>query len=393
MIVFVSDIRVDDNRSSTKLLKPFFDELINYEHVVLSPNAFRIIERPGLNVISFWLPFYKNKNLLLRMVSELLLPIFSFFWLIGNKDTKIANINKIISYSPSIFNVFFIIFVNIVTVGRTVSSFLILRDIFPDWARDAGVIKSKYIFKFFKVISNLQFTIYDKVGVQDQASLSYIYNNYKVSSDIMVLPNWLEDTQDNKSVNSIFGWQSVFQEFDYNLIYTGNVGPAQDLGLLLQGFNNCDSLLSNNCAIHIFGDGLEAEILKSKYGKNGSNIYFWGQVSTLECEAALSCASAALFTLKNELRVNNVPGKYMQYTAFGLPLLAVVNPSNPVIQQIRNYNAGIVCSGREVADISNSCEIFLNGLQGDSFESSRQIYEDFFKFPVAAGVLVSWMKE
>lgn len=396
MIIFVSDIRLNDNRSSTKLLSPFFDELIKYDHIILSPNALETVTKSGLNIVSFWLPFYKHKNLNLRLISEVLLPIFSFCCLINNKKIKISSVRKVITYSPSIFNVFFIKLLNMVTMGQKPRSFLILRDIFPDWAEDAGVIRNKYIVKLFRFFAKFQFTTFDVVGVQDKDALTHVQKKYNVTSDMLVLPNWLEDTSKTRCSDVSFIWQSTFREYKYNIIYTGNIGPAQNLSVILQEFLCCDPSLTVDTAIHIYGDGLEFDTLQREYGhiidKNETSIYFWGSVSLLECEIALSNASAALFSLNNNLSVNNIPGKYMQYTSVGLPLLALVNTGNPVIEQIKNYGVGIACSYRGGPEVYDAWKAFLIGLQNNAFENSRPIYEDLFQFNNAAKDLIDWMQ-
>ena len=136
--LFVSDIAIGDERSSFQMLKPLLNKIQSeYGGVtVLSP---KIIDQKQRYVLyQYFVPFYKNKSLILRFVSELTLsfiPYFSYLLNVKNKN----NIQNVILYSPSIFLVFFVILQKFCS-NKDLRYFIILRDLFPIWALDTGLI-------------------------------------------------------------------------------------------------------------------------------------------------------------------------------------------------------------------------------------------------------------
>lgn len=391
MILFISDIKLTDSRSSTKLLRPLIEELKLHEYVLLSPNT---ITNHSENTFGFPVPFYKSTNYPLRLLSEVLLPLSAlvcYFWF---RKKYSAPVSKIVAYSPSIFNVFFVIFFRILFFRRRIEAFLILRDIFPDWAEHATVIRNKFALKLLYRIAGLQYRTFDVVGVQDSAAIKHIQANYSVKSSLVVLPNWYEKNDPEEADTSDFKWSSEFSKHEINLTYTGNVGPAQGLGPLLKLITKTNSGGLTGLAVHIFGGGQEYEILSNEYSKKGkTGIYFWGSVPTEECNLALARSSGAVFTLNNDLTVNNIPGKYMQYTCLGLPIFASVNSGNPVIQQINATHSGVAGHYKSNAELIRHFCLFVQKVRTNEFNSSKAIYEQNFTFKSAAVELIEWLNK
>jgi hypothetical protein len=394
VIVFFSDIKLDDTRSASTLLLPLFKELQKHRHIIMAPRSKNLSVRPELNIIYFPLPFYKHKNLVLRTFSELLLPIVAFFILKFNRQINIKKIEKILCYSPSIFTVFFAFLVKL-SVGRSkINSYLILRDIFPGWAFDSGLIKNRFVYYFFNLVSALQFRVFNEVGVQDESSIQYIRKRYRVISNLHVLPNWFSDSNSSNTVNTWYEWEVVFKKYQINLTYTGSIGPAQNLGILLEGFTISDKVKTRSVAIHIFGNGQEFDELKDKFDnhKNYTNIFFWGTVTKEECQIALEKSTGALFSLSSKLKFNNVPGKYIHYTSIGIPIFASINSENNIIDHIESYSAGTAGSYLNAEDLSISFIDFLKGLRSKSFSSSRKIFNDMFIFSEVATPLITFLR-
>ena len=109
MNLFVSDIAIGDKRSSFQMLQPLLDQIQNKYGgvIVLTP---KILDRDqSYTLQEYYVPFYKNKLLFLRLFSEVTLsfiPYFSYLLKVKNK----RDIKNVIIYSPSIFLVFFVIF-------------------------------------------------------------------------------------------------------------------------------------------------------------------------------------------------------------------------------------------------------------------------------------------
>lgn len=393
MIILFSDIRLDDNNSASLLLKPLICELEDYSHVIVCPKNKENIDKQLDNIIFINIPFYKNRNLFLRAISEILLPIIAFYNVVLSPKIKLKEVDKIVTYSPSIFTTVFVILMRIMKRSDKIHAYLILRDIFPDWAIESGVLKNRIITIIFKKIAQLQFGIFDEVGVQDTSAIGYIRDRYKVSAKLSVLPNWYPDLSDTRTdnVNVETEFYSNFTDFDINLVYTGNIGPAQNVQMLLSAFQLCSYDNMERVCLHIFGEGQDFSSLKSEY--HGRQIKFYGSVPQQECIAAIKQCHACVFTLNSYLKSNNVPGKYMMYTSIGKPIFATVNKGNGVIDEIEKYGAGVAGCWKDQFETADMLSDFLQRLSKNMFKGSRAIYVDKFQYEKVATTLRTFISE
>ena len=67
--------------------------------------------------------------------------------------------------------------------------YYILRDIFPDWLIDLGIIKNKVIVSLLKLITYPQYLIPNIIGVETDFNLNFLKAKRK-SLKIEVLFNW-----------------------------------------------------------------------------------------------------------------------------------------------------------------------------------------------------------
>ena len=95
-----------------------------------------------------------------------------FMMLHNLRKSPLANVSwdGVVWYSPTIF------LGPIVKVLKKASgcrSYLIIRDIFPEWAVDMGLLRRGLAYRFFKVVESYQYSVADVIGVQTMANLSY----------------------------------------------------------------------------------------------------------------------------------------------------------------------------------------------------------------------------
>ena len=111
-----------------------FDHTIKKKYILSKFNNYIIIR----------LKTNSNRNHLTRFISEYSYSnkIIDFF-----SKHNFINIDYVINYSPSIF---FGKSVNYLKKKYECNSYLIQRDLFPDWAYDQGLIKFKFIYNYLK---------------------------------------------------------------------------------------------------------------------------------------------------------------------------------------------------------------------------------------------------
>ncbi|MDD5131474.1 MAG: glycosyltransferase family 4 protein [bacterium] len=271
-----------------------------------------------------------------RGINERLLsPIL---WQQGRKFFRDNACDIVIWWSPSIF------------LGSLVKklkkqfncpSYLILRDIFPQWAIDAGILKRGLISWYFHRKELEQYEAANVIGVQSPGNLSYFRRNgLDQKYRLEVLYNWTRlKEQDIPATNyrEQLGLQGKVVFF-----YGGNIGVAQDMDNLIRLAEN----MLNETQAHflLVGEGSEVERLKGLIKKKKlTNLTIHNAVDQQKYLAMLSEFDVGLILLDRRHQTQNFPGKMLGYMYYSLPILASINPGNDLQDVLEKKSAGLVC--------------------------------------------------
>lgn len=202
-------------------------------------------------------------------------------------------------------------------------AFLILWDIFPQNAKDIGIIKNNLIFKYFKYKEKQMLSIYDKILCMSEGNIEYIKNNYSYLNpkNIKLLRNWAaiksEETVDRKYIRKKYNYSVD----DFILIFGGNMGKPQKLENILNLAKEC--LYLENVKFLFIGSGTEKDRLEG-YCKDNSlkNIRFLNQIPREDYEKLTSACDIGLVSLDERFTVPNFPSKTTDYFKLKLPILA-----------------------------------------------------------------------
>ncbi len=133
----------------------------------------------------------------------------------------------IVTYSPSIF---FAALVSRLKSLWKCPSYLVLRDIFPKWAVDAGILRKGLLYRYFRRIELLQYAVADVIGVESPGNLRY-FTGELPNKDyrLEVLFSW-SDLQEQPRPPTSYRLQLGLQG-KVAFFYGGNMGlaPAHQL--------------------------------------------------------------------------------------------------------------------------------------------------------------------
>ncbi len=335
-----------DNNFDTSVFVP--DSSINssYQHSV----------KQGVNIFRIKSPNLKNISFYKRAINELILP----FTLI--KNIFFSNINKrefdlIIWYSPSIFLWPFALYLK--TLNKC-PSYLILRDIFPNWALDLGLMKKGIPYFFFKFIEYFQYLVADKIGVQTISNLNYFQGILKpIAKKTEVLNNWLTK-YDDKDIEKKLDFK--LPEEKKILIYSGNMGKAQNLKIWLD-------LANKNEQKYFFifiGRGSERKILESIAEKNKSkNVLFLNELDKENLNSLYKLCDIGIISLNIEHKLNNIPGKLLSYLQASLPVIAAINPNNDLKDIILKYQIGEFIESNSIDELDEKLSSLFKKIETD----------------------------
>lgn len=286
----------------------------------------------------------KDVGYLRRSIAEILMP---FFMLRNYRKSPIAaeQWDGVVWYSPSIF------LGPIVKALKRSSScpgYLIIRDIFPEWALDMGLMGRGLPYHFFKAVANYQYKLADVIGIQADGNAAYFADWLKKPGRrLEVLQNWIADTS---AVPCSIDIQNTILSGKQIFVYAGNMGIAQGMDILidLAGFLKEEKEIG----FLFVGRGTDSARLKEKAELlQLENILFFDEIEPEEIPGLYAQCHIGLVALDSKHKTHNIPGKFLTYMKSGLPVLAIINPGNDLIKLIDEERVGRVCAGSDIETI------------------------------------------
>jgi glycosyltransferase involved in cell wall biosynthesis len=245
----------------------------------------------------------------------------------------------VVWYAPSIFHG---PIANALKKASACRGYLIIRDIFPEWAADMGLMSRGLPYKLFRAVANYQYSVADVIGIQTQGNQSYFAD--RPNSRIEVLQNWLADaTNVGCSIDVASGALAGRTIF----VYAGNMGVAQGMDVLLDVAERLR--IRTDIGFLFVGRGSDAQRLRADARKRGmDNVAFFDEIDPTEIAGLYAQCHVGIVALDARHKTHNIPGKFLSYMQAGLPVLASINPGNDLVGLIESERVGRVCVDRSV---------------------------------------------
>ncbi|PJZ61854.1 glycosyltransferase family 4 protein [Leptospira adleri] len=352
-------IVVDDYLpESTKVAAKMMHELAigfqkkGHEVTVITPGpglsrAFkkRIID--DIRVYSFPSGRIKNVSKIKRAINETLLSYRAWKYL--RQEFRANKNDLILYYSPSIFWGPLIKKLKRLWVAP---SYLILRDLFPQWAIDSGILgRNSIITKFFRYYEKINYEAADKIGLQSPKNKEWFEKEFPQYRQTRILFNWAENTPVKLGVTSYREKLALKDKIVF--FYGGNIGHAQDMRNILRLANNLKEFPVAHFVL--IGAGDEVDLVRETIKTDSLfNLTLMEPVSQSEFRILLAEFDVGLFCLNREHKTHNFPGKVLGYMIQSIPILGCVNPGNDLKEIIENANAGFVSIAGDEADFKDN---------------------------------------
>lgn len=318
----------------------------------------------GVNVVRLKAPQTKDIGYVRRTLGELFMPFFMLYRL---RKSPLANDrwDGIVWYSPSVFHG---PLVSRLKWKNRCKSYLVIRDIFPEWAVDMGLMGRGLPYRFFDAVARYQYSVADVIGIQTPGNTNYFEHwRKRPGRKLEVLQNWLgQSAQLRCSIRlnetSLAG-RKVF-------VYAGNMGVAQGMDILL---GLAEHLLHRLDVGFLFvGRGSDVERLKTEVqNRKLENVLFFDEVHPDEIPDLYSQCSAGIVALDYRHKSHNIPGKFLTYMQSGLPVLANINSGNDLAKMIRNEQVGQVCESNQVYELVRKAEELMVAIDVDTGLTER----------------------
>ncbi|SER06723.1 Glycosyltransferase involved in cell wall bisynthesis [Amphritea atlantica] len=302
----------------------------------------------------------------------------------GGKDT---GFDLCINYSPTIF------FCGLARYFKSKGAFvyLVLRDFFPQWIIDEGIIKEKSLAAmFFRFFERKNYLVSDRIALQSPANEVVFSSICNIETrKLTVLYNWT----DPERVTDFGYGKQVIESFllDGKIIffYGGNIGHAQDMENIMRLARRMRSF--PRAHFLLVGQGDEYQLVQDRcQAWTLDNVTLLPSVSQEQYISILTQVDVGLFSLSCNHRAHNFPGKLLGYMVEGLPIIGSVNPGNDVIDLINDSGAGLVSiNGDDDCFYSNAIAILSDSEKREEMGiKSRQLMIDVFAVSTAVGKIL-----
>ncbi|WP_437214111.1 glycosyltransferase family 4 protein [Pectobacterium sp. LFLA-215] len=367
LALIIDDYLPHSTRVGAKMMHDLAKEFIrqNHEVTIITPHFDKSFPRfiqddiDGVNVWRFYSGPIKDVGKITRAINEYLLSFRAWGGIkkIVDKNT----FDGVVFYSPSIF---FGSLVSRLKKRCGCKSYLILRDFFPQWAIDSGLIKKgSAIELFFRKFEALSYNKADMIGVMSKKNMDvFLEQNANCQYSVSVLRNWATLTPHILKENFYALREELNLQDKVIFFYGGNIGHAQDMSNLMRLVKNMQNF--KDAHFLFIGQGDEVNLIKSLALEwDLKNFTYLPSISQDEFKDVLAQVDVGLFSLSAKHTAHNFPGKLLGYMVQSLPILGSVNPNNDLTELINSARAGMITdNGDDALLLKNATELYKSQL-------------------------------
>lgn len=258
----------------------------------------------------------------------------AFSEVLTNKD-----IEMVIIHSPTIFWSFIL---RRLKNRYNYKSYLILRDLFPQWILDTNLISIFNPAYWYMKLKEVQlYNLSNIIGVQSKSNLNYFKTkSYLNKNKIEILYNWKIVGEKSKLNSDIRKQLNLGNKVVF--VFGGNLGFAQDIDNLLRLASSMKQY--SNFHLLFIGEGTQFNKIKKwidEYRMENS-VSLLPAVSNIKYQSILKECDVGIISLRKDFKTDNFPNKLLNYMEYKLPILASINPNNELSEFINEKQIGFV---------------------------------------------------
>jgi len=396
LLIVIDDYLPNSTRVSAKMMHELALWLQDNGHkvVILTPcsegqeRSLNKTTHDGVEVWRFKSGPIKDISRVKRLINESLLSFKG--WRAIKSEIKQQSFDGVVYYSPSIF------FGSLVSKAKKVAdckSYLILRDLFPQWAIDEGIVgKYSPITLYLKFFEKLNYKAADTIGLMSEKNIKVFNSLHPSYTNTQVLPNWVSNT---KQLDNQPYWRDRLNLHNKVIfLYGGNIGKAQDMPNLMR---LAKSMLEHEQGHFLFVGQGESYTEVEEFIKENclSNVTLLPSISQDAFKHLLLEVDIGLFSLAKNHTAHNFPGKILGYIANSLPILGSVNVGNELKSIITESNSGFVFeNGEDDALLKAAVQLLQSKELRDSCgRNAKTLLDSHFSLKATANKVISTLKE
>lgn len=227
-------------------------------------------------------------------------------------------------------------------------------DLYPEIAVNVNAIRHKsFITKIMKKINRLLFPKVSHVVALSEDMKEYILANREIDvQKVSVIYNWATEKLSSSGVQS-----EVFKELrkKYKLIvsYFGNMGTVQDMETILKLIEDTRIKKSEICFLFAGHGNKRKEVEHRIKYKQLANCILFDYLIDREFEDALNITDIFVVSLEKNIAGMAVPSKTYSYYQAGKPVIAIMDQTTDIAQEVNQNHAGIAVKNGETEQLKD----------------------------------------
>lgn len=264
--------------------------------------------------------------------------------LLLNCITYVTEANKWIKNCTEKFDAVYVFEVSPVTVGLPALTYkkkfgtpvyFNVQDLWPENVEEILGIHNKMVIGVINKIVDKIYRESDKILCSSKGFVENIANRGVARNKLVFWPQFCEKPDFANAKKP-----ECYDENYFNIVFTGNIGDAQGLDLLVDA---AALLKDESVRWYIVGDGRTRERLEKRVkDERLTTVFFMGRVSEAEANNYVRFADCAYLSFKDSKLFDlTIPAKLQTYLACGTPILGAVGGDSARI--IKEAECGLVC--------------------------------------------------
>lgn len=243
------------------------------------------------------------------------------------------------------------------------TSYLLLKDIFPQNAVDLGMLSKTgikgIIYKAFRSKEKRLYNISDYIGCMSPANVDYVlkHNSFVKKEKIEVCPNCVKLLDDIHTMEEKIEIRKKYRiPIDKKVfVYGGNLGKPQGIDFFLSCLDATKNL--DDAFILVVGGGSEANKIKSFISEHGiNNAMLLDSLPKADYELLADACDVGLVFLDYRFSIPNFPSRILSYMQRSKPVIVATDSNTDMGDIVVENGFGWKCLSNDVNAFKNCVE-------------------------------------
>jgi colanic acid biosynthesis glycosyl transferase WcaI len=217
-----------------------------------------------------------------------------------------------------------------------------MHDLLPDGAVSTGLVdEDSRIMRASRWLERTAYDECDSVAVLSQAFADNVLSKGVPPEKVDLIYDPATRPFPDLSPNG----DRPASEDEIRILSMGNIGLTQGLPPLVAAWERSEEIARRGIKLVITGNGVAADDVQAEI--RSDRVEYLGLVSDEQLEQELRSATLALVSQSYEGAEFNLPSKIMNFMAYGLPIVAAVNPAGESARLTEKAEAGWVADSSD----------------------------------------------